>query len=106
MLSHEETVEGEDKTQTPSKEQHHHRRPKQAPLRKEARQALQLREEREARQTAIREADRQREEKRQQRDRFRKAMTKARTGGKDHRQRKLGRESKVLLAKVQRIMDD
>ncbi|RKF57710.1 hypothetical protein GcC1_187041 [Golovinomyces cichoracearum] len=39
----------------------------------------------------------------QERERFRKAMAKARTGGKNG-QRKLGRESTVLLEKVKRLV--
>lgn len=38
-----------------------------------------------------------------ERERFRKAMAKARTGGKNG-QRKLGRESQVLLEKVKRMV--
>ena len=38
-------------------------------------------------------ANREREMKRDERDRFRKAMSKARSGGRDGGQRKLGRES-------------
>ena len=48
---------------------------------------------------------RQRQQKLEERERFRKAMAKARTGGKNG-QRKLGRESKVLLERVQRMVSE
>ena len=41
----------------------------------------------------------------EERERFRRAMAKARTGGPNG-QRKLGRESKVLLEKVKRMVGD
>jgi len=47
--------------------------------------------------------DKERNQKIEERERFRKAMAKARTGGKNG-QRKLGRESKVLLEKVRRVV--
>ncbi|KAL2037962.1 hypothetical protein N7G274_009181 [Stereocaulon virgatum] len=78
-------------------------RPKPVPFQKEAQLAQQRKEEREKRQKEIEEANRQRQAKVEERERFRKAMAKARIGGKDG-QRKLGRESKVLLEKVQRMM--
>ena len=78
-------------------------RPKPAPFKKEAQLAQQRKEEREARQMEIEEKNRQRQVKIEERERFRKAMAKARSGGGDG-QRKLGRESKVLLEKVQRIV--
>lgn len=43
--------------------------------------------------------------KTEERERFRKAMAKARTGGRNG-QRKLGRESKILLEKVKRIVGE
>ncbi len=78
-------------------------RPKSVPFKKEAQLAQQRREERERQQKEYEESNRQRQAKIEERGRFRKAMAKARLGGKDG-QRKLGRESKVLLEKVQRIM--
>jgi hypothetical protein len=59
-------------------------------------------EEAEARQKAREDADRERTKKIAERERFRKAMAKARGG--PNGQRKLGRESKVLLEKAQRLM--
>lgn len=76
---------------------------KPIPFRKEAQLAQQRIEERELRQKQIEENNQQRQAKIEERERFRKAMAKARAGGKDG-QRKLGRESKVLLEKVQRMM--
>lgn len=78
-------------------------RPKPIPFRKEAQLAQQRKEEREAQRNQIEERNRQRQAKIEERERFRKTMAKARSGGKDG-QRKLGRESKVLLEKVQRIV--
>lgn len=78
-------------------------RPKPVPFTKEARLAQQRREERERQQREYEECNRQREAKIGERERFRRAMAKARLGDKDG-QRKLGRESKVLLEKVQRIV--
>ena len=78
-------------------------RPKPIPFQKEAQQAQQRREEHEERQKEIEEANRQRQAKIEERERFRKAMAKARSGGRNGK-RKLGRESKVLLEKVQRMM--
>ena len=79
------------------------RRPKPVPFRKEAVLAQQRREENERRRKEVEEGNRQRQEKVAERERFRKAMAKARSGGRDG-QRKLGRESKVLLEKVQRML--
>lgn len=78
-------------------------RPKAVPFRKEALLARQRREENERRQKEFEENNRQRQAKIDERERFRKAMAKARSGGRDG-QRKLGRESKVLLEKVQRMV--
>lgn len=65
--------------------------------------AEQKKAEAEARRLEFESRDKERKEKRAERDRFRKTMAKARTGGKNG-QRKLGRESKVLLEKVRRIV--
>jgi hypothetical protein len=48
-------------------------------------------------------AELERQAKIEERERFRKAMAKARTGGPNG-QRKLGRESNVLLEKVKRMV--
>ena len=103
----------EPETQTPLQktervEIQRHRRPKQPkpiPFEKEARLAQQRKEEAEIRRRAIEDSRAERQQKIEERERFRKAMAKARTGGKNG-QRKLGRESKVLLEKVKRVMDE
>jgi len=95
-------------SQSRTAESHRRERPaRQArpiPFQKEAVLAKQRAGEREARQEAFEKAARERDAKREERERFRKAMAKARTGGRDGGQRKLGRESKVLLEKVQRMV--
>ena len=78
-------------------------RPKSVPFRKEALLAQRRREENERRQKEFEEISRQKQAKMDEREMFRKAMAKARSGGKNG-QRKLGRESKILLEKVQRIV--
>ncbi|CAG5153330.1 uncharacterized protein ALTATR162_LOCUS3132 [Alternaria atra] len=77
------------------------RRPRPQPFLKETEVAQKKREEIEARQKAREEADKERAKKIAERERFRKTMAKARG---PNGQRKLGRESTVLLAKAQRLM--
>ncbi|KAL8725735.1 MAG: hypothetical protein Q9166_007185 [cf. Caloplaca sp. 2 TL-2023] len=91
--------------QVPSQQPRNKRphRPKPVPFQKEAQLARQRKEESEARREAVKKARLGRERKLEERERFRKAMAKARTGGKNG-QRKLGRESKVLLEKVRRLV--
>lgn len=79
------------------------RRIKSTPYTRESRFAEDRRKEVEERRQAKAEAIRQREEKIQERERFRRAMAKARTGGKNG-QRKLGRESNVLLERVKKLV--
>ena len=79
-----------------------HRKPKHQPFQREYSQAQQRKAEAEERRKAREEAERQRQAKGEERERFRRAMAKARTGGRNG-QRKLGRESKVLLEKVKRL---
>lgn len=76
-------------------------RRKKAPFEKEMRLAQQDKEQAEAKRQATEESNRQRREKLEERERFQKELGKARGGGKSG-QRKLGRESKVLLEKVKR----
>ena len=78
------------------------KRPKTVPFQKEYEHAQRRKAEMEERQKAYREAEQERQSKIAERERFRKAMAKARTGGPNG-QRKLGRESKVLLEKVKRM---
>jgi hypothetical protein len=73
------------------------------PFEKESRIANQRQQEAQARHQARDQAIREREHRTAERERFRKAMAKARTGGRNG-QRKLGRESGVLLEKIQRSM--
>lgn len=80
------------------------RRKKKAPFEREARLAEQRRAEKMAKRKEFEENRQKREQKLQERERFRKAMAKARVGGKNG-QRKLGRESAVLLEKAKRIME-
>lgn len=80
------------------------RRRKKAPFEKEARLAEQRRAEEMAKRKELEENKQKREQKLEERERFRKAMAKARVGGKNG-QRKLGRESAVLLEKAKRIME-
>jgi len=81
------------------------RKPKPIPFQKEAREAQKRKDEAQARQEAYEEASRQRPQKLEERERFRKAMAKARTGGRNG-QRKLGRESQVLLERVKRVLGE
>ena len=80
-------------------------RPKPLPFAREHQRAQLAKQEAETRREAIKEAIHQRQVKLEERERFRRAMAKARTGGKNG-QRKLGRESQVLLDKVKRIVAD
>lgn len=79
------------------------KRPKPAPFEKEAREAQHKKAEAEKRREEIEAAREERERKLEERERSRKAMAKARTGGKNG-QRKLGRESQVLLERVRRAV--
>ena len=79
------------------------RKPKPIPFAKEVQLAQERKEEAERKRKAIQEARQEWQRNVEERERFRKAMAKARTGGKNG-QRKLGRESKVLLEKVMKRM--
>ncbi|KAF2762382.1 hypothetical protein EJ05DRAFT_473296 [Pseudovirgaria hyperparasitica] len=80
------------------------KRPKPVPFAREAEQAQKRKQEAEERRLAREEAEKERQRKIAERERFRRAMAKARTGGPNG-QRKLGRESQVLLEKVKRMVD-
>jgi len=73
------------------------------PFHHETEIARKRKEEAEAQQKARAEAAGQREAKLAERERFRKMMAKARSGGPNG-ERKLGRESAVLLEKVKRLV--
>jgi len=79
--------------------------PKPHPFAKESGFALKKREEAEARREAIEESNRQREEKLADRERMRRMTTTARKPDRNG-QRKLGRESKVLLERVKRLVGE
>lgn len=79
------------------------RRPKVVPFKREYDAAQQRKAEAEERRKAREEAERQKQEKREEREKFRSAMAKARRGGPNG-QRKLGRESTVLLERVKKLM--
>ena len=76
--------------------------PKRKPFAKETELAERRRAEAEARKKDREAAEEQRRQKAEERERFRRAMAKARSGGRNG-QRKLGRESVVLLEKVKRV---
>jgi hypothetical protein len=67
--------------------------------------AEQQKAEAEARKAEFERRDKERKEKTEEREKFRRAMAKARTGGKNG-QRKLGKESKVLLERVKRMVGE
>ena len=79
------------------------RRPRPQPFEKEAELGRQKKEKAEAQRIAREEAQKERAQKLAERERFRKAMAKARQGGPNG-QRKLGRESNVLLEKARRLV--
>lgn len=95
----EEDAPDDENKQRPERRQ---RRARAQPFRKEVDIAQKKKEEAEARQKAREEADKERARKTAERERIRKTMAKARGG--PNGQRKLGRESSVLLAKAQRLM--
>jgi hypothetical protein len=61
--------------------------------------------EAEARRADFERRNKERNEKIEERERFRRQMAKARTGGKNG-QRKLGRESTVLLERIKRMVGE
>lgn len=67
--------------------------------------AEQKKTEAEARKAEFERRDKEKKGKIEERERFRRAMAKARTGGKNG-QRKLGKESKVLLERVKRMVGE
>jgi hypothetical protein len=82
------------------------RRPKRpAYFEKEQAFAEQQKAEAAARRAEFERRDKERKEKIEERERFRRAMAKARTGGKNG-QRKLGKESSVLLERVKRMVGE
>jgi hypothetical protein len=98
-------------TPPPSQTQTYPERPQQrrskkpAYFEKEQAFAAQKKAEAEARKLEFERRDSEKRQKIEERERFRKAMAKARTGGKNG-QRKLGKESKVLLERVKRFVGE
>ncbi|KAL8947655.1 MAG: hypothetical protein Q9222_006088 [Ikaeria aurantiellina] len=80
-----------------------HRKPKQDPFKKESSKAITRNQEQAEKRAAIEQARQEKQKKVEERERCRKAMAKARTGGKNG-QRKLGRESKILLERVKSLV--
>ena len=95
----ETTTKSDPRSGEPSGQQ---RKPKHQPFQAQYTAVQKRKEEAEIRRKEREEAEQQRQLKLEERERFRKAMAKARTGGKNG-QRKLGRESKVLLERVKRM---
>jgi hypothetical protein len=90
--------------QSQSQQRPRERRPKKPKYyEKEQAFAQQQKEEADARRAEFERRDTERKEKIEERERFRRAMAKARIGGKNG-QRKLGKESTVLLERVKRLM--
>jgi len=81
------------------------RKPKFQPFSKEHAQANARKEAEEARRRDIEEGHRERKRKIEEREKMQRAMAKARKGGING-QRKLGRESNVLLMKVQKMVSE
>ncbi|KAL2061770.1 hypothetical protein VTL71DRAFT_7148 [Oculimacula yallundae] len=88
-------------SQRPREQQRRGKKP--AYFEKEQAFAEQQRAEAEARRAEFERRDRERKEKTEERERWRRMMGKARTGGKNG-QRKLGKESQVLLERVKRMV--
>ncbi|KAM3065524.1 hypothetical protein ACMFMG_011591 [Clarireedia jacksonii] len=100
----EEEERGRDRTGERSRKGGNGRGNKPAYFAKEMEIARKKKEERQARQQEFERRQKEIAEKREERERFRRQMAKARSGGKNG-QRKLGRESKVLLERVKKIVE-
>ncbi|KAK6435666.1 hypothetical protein LTR95_008150 [Oleoguttula sp. CCFEE 5521] len=81
------------------------RKPRPNPFQKERDAALEAQAATDERRRVREEAERERAVRMEARERERRAMAKARSGGRNG-QRKLGRESGVLLARVQRMVGE
>ncbi|KAI9754839.1 MAG: hypothetical protein M1815_005410 [Lichina confinis] len=92
-----------DVSRQPHERQSRKRQTKVAPFHKESQVAARRKAEAEARRHQRDEDEARRQRRLEERERTRKAMARARTGGKNG-QRKLGRESRVLLDKVRRLV--
>lgn len=89
--------------ETKSQEPTRQKRQRPTAFDKQSREAKHRNDEAEARRRARAEAERERQDRLAERERHRKIMTSARTV---NGQRKLGRESTVLLDRVKRMMKD
>ncbi|CAF9934710.1 MAG: hypothetical protein HETSPECPRED_009326 [Heterodermia speciosa] len=103
MLETQDAVESEKPQQPAGERNHASRRSKPRPFEWESRLAEQKREEARARQLVFEASNKERQEKAEERERFRRSIAKARKPDKNG-QRKLGRESKVLLEKVKKMV--
>ena len=101
--SHEQTAQQPPPPPSDYEPKNKSRRRKPQPFAKEAKFAEERKQEARKRREAFEENKRIRQQKLEERERHRRAMAKARMGGKNG-QRKLGRESKILLEKVQRLV--
>lgn len=101
----EPTVHGRPETAVERPRRQRSQRRKKAPFEKEVHLAQQDKEHAEAKRQATEESNRERHARLEEKERFRKELAKARGGGKSG-QRKLGRESKVLLEKVKRSITE
>lgn len=105
MLDDSEKSPEDQKPRRDRQEGPRQRRQRTNPYEKQVQRAEQLKAEaeqrRQEREAAIAERDRKREE----RERWRRQMAKAKQPGKDGK-RKLGRESKLLLERVQRLVGE
>ena len=103
MLDSEDQREADEQQQNAGKRSHAAGRSRPHPFVWEARLAEQRREEARAKQLCIEASSKERQQKAEERERFRRAMAKARKPDR-YGQRKLGRESKVLLEKVKKMV--
>ena len=103
MLETQAAMESENPQQPARERNRASRRSKPRPFEWESRLAEQKREEARARQLVFEASNKERQEKFEERERFRRSMDKARKPDKNG-QRKLGRESKLLLEKVKKMV--
>lgn len=88
-----------------SRQDTNRRKPRPAPFEKESKLAQRKKEEAEARREAFEERQRQREQKLAERERLRRMTAAARKPDRNG-QRRLGRESRVLLERVKKMVGE
>ena len=103
MLENVDVRESEEQQEALRRQGRVPHRSKPRPFEWEARLAEQKREEARARQLVFDESNKERQEKAGEREKLRRAMAKARKPDRNG-QRRLGRESKVLLERVKRLV--